>query len=66
MASLAKPLSDRQKRMIEKLKDGKITWKGTSSSETHSLKSLVRRGLVSVHGLDTNGDYCKDTYWILK
>ena len=60
-------LTDKQKEMIEELKSvGKLQWTDISRSKVITLKSLVNRGLVCVHGLNASGNYWSQTYWTLK
>lgn len=62
-----KGLSILQQKVLDLLKkNGKIYWTRTMASQTHSLTSLVKRGIVEVKELDNNGDYQRGTYWILK
>jgi len=64
---MPRPLSALQLEAINRLKrDKKVMWTKTTSSQTHSLTSLVKKGLVSVHNLDYNGNHNKHSYWELK
>lgn len=60
-------LTDKQNKMLEELKSvGKLKWSEIPRAKVITLKSLVNRGLVSVHDLNTSGNYWSQTYWTLK
>ena len=58
-------MSALQIEMLERLKSQKVMYIDVEGKEAHSLRSLVKRGLVRVHELDPNGNYWKYTYWTL-
>ena len=58
-------MSEKQLGLLERLKDGHIDYVDVDGKEAHSLRSLVKRGLVRVHELVPNGNYWKYTYWTL-
>lgn len=62
-----KGLSQLQVSVLNKVKEaGKLRWVDTEAKETHSLTSLVKRGLLETHCLDFHGNHCRDSYWTLK
>lgn len=62
-----KGLSELQLSVLAKVKKaGKLRWVDTEAKETHSLTSLVKRGLVETHGLNFHGNHCRESYWTLK
>lgn len=60
-------LTSLQAQMLSRLRnEKKLYWTYSKSSETTSLKSLVKKGIAEVHELSNNGEYTKHTYWTLK